>query len=291
MKCATSTLHMQLAAQPGFFMSTPKEPNFFSDDEVYARGLEWYWKLFSGAPVGSLCGESSTHYTKLPTYPRTIERMTAALPDVRLIYVMREPISRLLSQYVHEWSEKRASRNINKTIQRLPILVDYGRYTMQLEPFFRAYGPDSILPVFFERLTTHPQSELERVCRFLGYRGTVTWQQEKNQDNISAQRLRKSQLRDLILGQPVLASIRRRFIPQRLRNRIKRVWQMSGKPSLPPPAMEHLMRVFDEDLAKLGNWLGLDLSCEKFKDLAQRTEACWTMNTLSGGWRENEITR
>ena len=38
MKSATTTLHEQLARQPGFFMSRPKEPNFFSDDENYGRG-------------------------------------------------------------------------------------------------------------------------------------------------------------------------------------------------------------------------------------------------------------
>ena len=71
MKCATTSLHDQLAAQPGLFMSEPKEPFFFSNDEVYARGIDWYAGLFAGAAAGDLCGESSTHYTKLPSYPRT----------------------------------------------------------------------------------------------------------------------------------------------------------------------------------------------------------------------------
>ncbi|HTO70120.1 MAG TPA: sulfotransferase, partial [Myxococcota bacterium] len=69
MKCGTSTLHEQLALRSGFFMSRPKEPNFFSDDDQYARGVGWYAGLFAGAAPGQLCGESSTHYTKLPTYP------------------------------------------------------------------------------------------------------------------------------------------------------------------------------------------------------------------------------
>jgi hypothetical protein len=56
-------------------MSKPKEPNFFSDEERWSRGLEWYASLFDPAAADSLCGESSTHYTKLPTYPRTVERM------------------------------------------------------------------------------------------------------------------------------------------------------------------------------------------------------------------------
>jgi len=65
MKSATSTLHEQLALQPDFFMSTPKEPFYFSDDEVFSRGREWYLNLFSNAEPNQLCGESSTHYTKL----------------------------------------------------------------------------------------------------------------------------------------------------------------------------------------------------------------------------------
>ena len=85
MKCATSTLHEQLALQPGFFMSTPKEPNFFSDDDCFARGLDWYRGLFAEAPEGSIRGESSTHYTKLPTHPRTVERLLNKLKADEII--------------------------------------------------------------------------------------------------------------------------------------------------------------------------------------------------------------
>ena len=51
MKCATSTLHDQLAEQPGFVMSEPKEPNFFSDEENWAKGLGWYSGLFAAAEL------------------------------------------------------------------------------------------------------------------------------------------------------------------------------------------------------------------------------------------------
>src|SRR5262249_60849256 len=87
MKSATTTLHEQLARQSGIFMTRPKEPNFFSDDEVRARGWAWYGSLFRPAGAGDLRGESSTHYTKLPTYPRAVERMVRDLPRLKLIYV------------------------------------------------------------------------------------------------------------------------------------------------------------------------------------------------------------
>src|SRR5690242_12371158 len=95
MKSATSTLYDQLLLQPGIFLPTLKEPNFFSDDQQYSRGLDWYKSLFSEAQSTDLLGEASTHYTKLPTYPRTIERMRGVLDQPRLIYVMRHPIDRL----------------------------------------------------------------------------------------------------------------------------------------------------------------------------------------------------
>jgi hypothetical protein len=97
MKCATSTLHEQLARQPGVFMSIPKEPNFFSDDAQWSRGVDWYTGLFDDAPADALCGESSTHYTKLPTHPDTVDRMRRFLSaGTRFIYVMRHPVDRLL---------------------------------------------------------------------------------------------------------------------------------------------------------------------------------------------------
>ncbi|NNF72213.1 MAG: sulfotransferase, partial [Rhodobacteraceae bacterium] len=87
MKCGTSTLASQLGAQPGLFMTTPKEPNYFSDDAIFARGPDWYGGLFDGAGPGDLRGEASTHYTKRPDYPDTIARMKAAVPAPRLVYM------------------------------------------------------------------------------------------------------------------------------------------------------------------------------------------------------------
>ena len=129
MKSATTTLHDQLAQQPGVFMSEPKEPNFFSNDEQYARGMAWYHGLFKDAAPDDLCGESSTHYTKLPTYPHTVERLKEAVPDAKLIYVMRHPIDRLISQYIHEWSEGVIRVPIDKALDSPPATWSTIAYT------------------------------------------------------------------------------------------------------------------------------------------------------------------
>ena len=159
MKSATSTLHVQLSQQPGFWMTTPKEPNFFSDEDVWAKGLGWYAGLFDGAAEGDIRGESSTHYTKLPDYPDCLDRMRAHVPDARLIYVMRHPVDRLISHYMHGWLNGSIRGGLDEAVSRYPELVQYGCYAMQLRPFLETYGPDKILPVFFERLTHSPQTE------------------------------------------------------------------------------------------------------------------------------------
>ena len=46
---------------------------------------------------------------------------------------------------------------------------------MQLQPFLDAYGFATVLPVFFPRLVTHSQAELERIGRFLGHDGPLRW--------------------------------------------------------------------------------------------------------------------
>ena len=134
MKCATSTLHDQLALQPGLLMSDPKEPNFFSNDEQYRRGLAWYTGLFAAAEDGVLCGESSTHYTKLPTYLRAVERVHKHVPGARLIYVVRHPVDRLVSHYIHEWTERTVPSPIDRAVRECPRLTEYGLYAMQLRP-------------------------------------------------------------------------------------------------------------------------------------------------------------
>ena len=256
-------------------MSEPKEPNFFSDDEVWGTGLGWYSSLFQGAALSDLRGESSTHYTKLPDYPNTLTRMREHVPDAKLIYIMRHPIDRLVSHYMHAWLEASVEGDINQAVERYPQLIDYGRYAMQLQPFLETYGPDNVLPVFFERLTRKPQEELERVCSFLGYQGVPVWDQEESKQNVSSERLRVDPLRDRLVNYPPIKFVRQNMIPRWVRNRIKQAWQMTEKPELSLQVRRDLMATFDEDLKTLGEWLGAELDCLNFKETVRAKPLSW----------------
>jgi hypothetical protein len=283
MKCATSTLHEQLALQPGIFMSTPKEPNFFSNDEIWAHGMYWYQSLFDAAPVDAICGESSTHYTKLPTYPQTVSRMQKHLgPRCRFIYVMRHPIDRLVSQYVHEWTQRVISEPINQAIDLYPELIDYSRYSRQLRPFLETFGHERVLPVFFDRLSSKPQLELERVCQFIGYRLRPRWEENLEEQNVSSERMRRSAWRDAVTDLPGVTWLRRTLVPQSIRDRIKRLWMMKRRPELSLANVEKLKSIFNEDLRTLGDWLGMDLDCDNFRTLGLEAIPTWRMNAKVG---------
>ncbi len=275
MKSMTSTLHRQLVAQPGIHMSVPKEPYYFSNDEVYARGPDWYASLFAACGPADICGESSTHYTKLPTYPQTVARLYDACPDVKLVYAMRHPIDRLRSQYVHEWTQRVVNEPIDIAIDTFPELVDYSRYSYQLAPYLATFGPRQVLPVFFDRLVAAPQAQLERICRFIGYGGHPAWQKDAQAENVSAERMRTSRWRDRLTFAPGVSWVRRTLVPQSVRDRIKQFWQMKKKPVLSPDRLQRLKEVFDKDLDRLGDWLGVRLSCDVFREATAARDFDW----------------
>lgn len=266
MKCATSSLHEQLAAQPGLMMSTPKEPNFFSDEDIFARGMPWYTGLFAASSPTDLCGESSTHYTKLPVHSGVVDRLAEHVPQAKFIYVMRHPVERLVSSFIHEWSERTITEPIDEAVRKHARLIDYSRYAMQLQPYVERFGTDRVLPVFFEAMRDKPQETLERVCRFIGYQGEPRWSEQVGQQNVSAHRLRKSPLRDTLVNMPILRWIRKNFVPKGLRDKAKTLWTMEDRPSLSTESLAYVTAKLNTDLEQLGDWLGIEeLSCDTFK--------------------------
>ena len=99
LKCGTTSLHHYLNLHPEVEMSRPKELNFFVAELNWSLGPDWYSSHFGGgAPIR---GESSPHYTNRPRFDGVAERMRSMLADARLIYMVRDPIDRMLSHYLH----------------------------------------------------------------------------------------------------------------------------------------------------------------------------------------------
>ena len=74
--------------------------------------------------------------------------------------------------------------------------MDYGRYAFQIEPYLEAFGPEQVLPVFFDRLVRHSQEEFERIGRFLGLAERPVWDDAMAPQNVGRERLRPSAVRE-----------------------------------------------------------------------------------------------
>ena len=202
MKCGTSTLATQLGLQDGVFITTPKEPNFFSDDPVHARGLGWYSSLFDAAASGDLKGEASTHYTKLATHPDAAARMAAVLDNPKLVYLIRDPVARLVSHYMHEWSMGMIRGPLDAALDDHPELVDYSLYARQIGPYVTHFGAERIHVISLETMQAAPQKTLEDVCAHLGYDGRPVWQADHGRENASAERVRRFPFHGLVFDNP-----------------------------------------------------------------------------------------
>lgn len=192
MKCGTTALHRLLDQHPQIAMSSPKELNFFFGPGAAAcggqpdvsparagqlrwthgnwhRGIEWYAQHFPRAPVR---GESSPGYTS-PDHPEVAARMAAVLPAARLVYLVRDPIDRALSQYRHHVAEGTERRPVAAALlDPRSQYVARGLYYERLRPFLAHYDRASIAVVRQERLHARPVETLRSLHRFLGLPAT-----------------------------------------------------------------------------------------------------------------------
>jgi hypothetical protein len=171
MKSGTTSLHNYLGAHPGVFMCEPKEPGYFVEELTLSRGPQWYSSLFDGAKDETILGESSTHYAKLPVYRGVPERIAQFNEHARFIYVMRDPVQRVISHYWHNvrnlrWEAER--RDMLTAVKRDPQYQAFSDYAMQLEPYIKLFGRDRIYVTTFESLTTEPCAAVQAVFRWLG---------------------------------------------------------------------------------------------------------------------------
>jgi hypothetical protein len=138
-KCGTTSLHEYLDEHPEISMSREKELHFFVDGKNWGRGLAWYESHFdSAAPVR---GESSPGYSAFPLYRGVPERMAETIPEAKLIYLVRDPVQRIVSHYTHRtvnWPEMGTLEEALADPHIREWLVTPSRYWLQLEPSFRS---------------------------------------------------------------------------------------------------------------------------------------------------------
>jgi hypothetical protein len=169
MKSGTSSLHEYLDSLPDVCMSRPKEPAYFVPERFAWRSQEWYSGFFSAKPLARHRGEVSPHYAIRHVYPGVVERMHAVLPDARIVYLVRDPIERIRSEWMHHVARGRIKRSLAEEMRdpEASVVFPTSRYAWQLEPYLEHYGRDRVLVLSSEQLTRDPSPVITRLLRFL----------------------------------------------------------------------------------------------------------------------------
>lgn len=168
MKSGTTSLHHYLSLHPEVFMSEDKEPRFFNVEQNWQRGVPWYSSLFqTNLPVR---GESTPDYTKYPAIAGVAQRIHSVLPDVRLVYLVREPVERIVSHYIDAYSFGRVHKPIDQELAnfREHHFVNCSRYHLQLEQYLAYFDRDRILVITTDELKQHPNATMRTIFKFLG---------------------------------------------------------------------------------------------------------------------------
>ncbi len=169
MKAGTTTLFHDLNRQPGVYIPPDKEPHTLWHRQDDAEALAEYDRLFRAAPPGALCGDASTGYTKRSQFPGIPERAEALLgTDLKLIYVVRHPIDRMLSHYHHAVNEGSFAGTVLEALDAVPGMLDFSCYARQLEPWSQRFGMDRIRVVVFEDYIQRRNETVAALCGFLG---------------------------------------------------------------------------------------------------------------------------
>lgn len=173
MKCGTSSLHRYLDTHPRVAMSTVKETDWFLPDahaDQPDHDLDWYRSLFDGRrPVR---GETSPNYAKRHLFPDVPARAHELVPDARLVYVVRDPIARARSHFLHAVASGRRTLDDVEALlgpgEAGTHVLDTSRYHFQLQAWLSAWSLDDVLVVAAEDLWSDRRATLAEVFRFLG---------------------------------------------------------------------------------------------------------------------------
>jgi hypothetical protein len=187
MKAGTVSLCHYLDDHPGVFRGrggTFGEPSYFVAEQNWPRGRGWYEALFDGAGGAAAVGECSPSYTWAHTFRGVPERMAQLIPEARLVYVVRDPISRMQSMYMHQVSAGRERRRAEVALLDDRYLGP-SLYGFQLAAFLEHFDRSQVLVIASEVLRDQPPAALSAVFDHIAVDPSAVDLDKQHQDHRS----------------------------------------------------------------------------------------------------------
>ncbi len=267
MKGGTTSLFHYLGGHPQVATPVYKAPEFFVEEANWRRGIDWYRRQFpvTGPDVLAI-GEASNAYTKYPRYRGVPERIAAHLPDVRLLYVIRDPIERIRSHYQTRLAERSERLPFADAVFSNHIYLDYSRYALQIEQYLEHFPRDQLLVITSEDLRSAREATMRRVYGFIGVDPDVMPPELDRDFYLTKDRAARSPI-PLFIRKPLKRRfpVTRRFkeVENNTISVMRRVTGRSSGPAQRPPRVdisddvrERLVAELEEDVRRLRGHLG-----------------------------------
>jgi len=288
-KAGTTALHAALAQHPELHLSRVKEPKYFLGDDHPSRRIggpgdahsarEWVWQrdryeaLFAEAPVGTLRGESTPFYL----YDVNAQvRIARAVPHAKLVAMLRDPVDRAYSNWMHLWSDglepvddfatacALEDDRIAKGWGHFWHYLRTGLYGEQLEHLYEWFPRDQVHVLRYRDLVDRPTETLDGICDFLGVtRGLAHEVPRENSRPFVNPGPRARTVAPLVRAGAAVGSL---LPPQVWRSTgepvLHRVLQADGgkRPHLDVETRRALVRFFADDVLRLERLTGNDYS-------------------------------
>lgn len=239
-KCGTTSLYHYLSSHPQVFMPETKELDFFVQEKMWGRGIDWYRSHFAAAGPAVAVGEASPSYTCFPHFGDVPARIASVLPDVRMIYLVREPIARMRSAYRHGYSAGIETRPISDALLFDTRYADLGRYALQLEQFEQHFDRSQFLVLTAEDLHDHRETTLARALTFIGVNPSWLPADLRESHNTASERAMRPralwrELGDFVIKHPKAGRM------------LKGLHRLNGRALVSRPIRDEEMRI-EEDL-------------------------------------------
>lgn len=261
-KAGTTSVYHYLDQHPQVCMSARKETSVFIDD----RSLEWlsenYYRHYDGEPA---VGEASAGTLGAP---EVTQRVHETLPEVQLIFVLRDPVERLYSHFTFLQGEQAIdpdtsfSRLIRSETDWRNTLIDLGRYHKHLTRFEKYFDRDQMLVLLFDDLKADTEAFMKRIFRFIevdsSFRPSLGVQNPTREPRFP--RVHRV-LTEMWTSVREHVDVYAANYTRPLRRVIKRlVTKETDRPPMSATDRAYLQRIYHEPNQQLESWLGQDLS-------------------------------
>lgn len=285
-KSGTTALYRYLRQHPDIFMSDRKEPHHFSYTEETKKTngpSDYIWtaitdpveyeNLFSEVKDEIAVGEASPTYIYVPG---TAERIYEKIPNANLIAILRNPVDRAYSAYMHLIRDDRETVNTFKEALALederiknnwgPIYhyTRAGMYYEQLTRYYKLFPKEKIMVIIYDDFKKQPLKIIQQIFEFLGVDPSFV-PDTSSKPNVSGvpKSTLMQDLLNLVFAKPnPIRSISRKLFPESSRWRFTSLLRNLNlnRQSMPDEYRQLLKGTFNNDIRKLQSLIGQDLS-------------------------------